>query len=481
MHSVALSSPNDFAGWRAAARRLIEQRVSPELIDWNVATQTASLFDSVPAIHVDAASSKRGSSSAFTVPKRFLQLAAAAALHTDPNRFALLYRLLWRLKLEPRLLDVSMDSDVQRIRLLAKAVQRDMHKMKAFVRFRRTEEPSSVRFIAWFEPSYYIVEVTAPFFARRFANESWAILTPERSAYWDTRELAFGPGAHRSDAPTDDSAEALWRDYYASIFNPARLKIKAMKKEMPQKYWNNLPESSLIPQLIESARERTQAMIAKAPTAKPKIKRSKIVASPPALENDNANTLGDLRDAAKSCERCPLYKYATQTVFGEGPKKARVLFVGEQPGDREDLKGKPFVGPAGQLLDRALAAARIERSQVYVTNAVKHFKYELRGKRRMHKTPAQREIIACNAWLQNEIRIVKPDLIVLLGATAVRAVLKKSLTIERNRGVLLKSEEWNAEVLVTVHPSYLLRIPDDDKELAYSRFVADLRLAAPFA
>lgn len=268
MRNITLAAPNDFVGWRNAARGLIEQHIAPELVSWTIAQEGASLFDD------DAQPVSNGPS--FTVPRRFMQLAAAASLHTDKHRFALLYRLLWRLQQEPRLLDVAMDPDVQRTRMLAKAVQRDMHKMKAFVRFRRAPDHSPAMYIAWFEPTYRIVEATAPFFVRRFANSPWAILTPECSAYWDARELKFGPGAHRNDAPAEDAAEGLWRKYYASIFNPARLKVKAMQAEMPQKYWRNLPESSLIPQLIDSARERTQEMINHAPTLEPKIKRRKI-------------------------------------------------------------------------------------------------------------------------------------------------------------------------------------------------------------
>lgn len=473
MRSIKLASPRDFAGWRVAARALIEQRVAPENVSWSIATQSASLFDDEP--HLPTSDPR------FTVPKQFVQLASAASLHTDKDRFALLYRLLWRLREEPRLLDVSMDVDVHRIRMLAKAVQRDMHKMKAFVRFRRAPENSSVSFIAWFEPTYHIVEVTAPFFARRFANDPWAILTPDCSAFWNTQALTFGPGAHRSDAPADDAAEDLWRQYYTSIFNPARLKVKAMQAEMPQKYWHNLPESSLIPKLIASAQQRTQGMLDQAPTIEPKIKLREVQVREVAPHYDTATSITELRASASACKRCPLWQPATQTVFGEGPENARIVLVGEQPGDQEDLAGKPFVGPAGRLLDRALRDAGLDRDAVYVTNAVKHFKYEPRGKRRLHKTPAQREVAACSDWLHRELAIVKPELIVLLGATAATSVLKRTVTIERSRGEVVKVPELNTKVLVTVHPSYLLRIPKEQQAQAYARFVDDLQLASPFS
>jgi DNA polymerase len=184
------------------------------------------------------------------------------------------------------------------------------------------------------------------------------------------------------------------------------------------------------------------------------------------------------RNDAAHCERCPLYRYATQTVFGEGPARASVVFVGEQPGDQEDLQGRPFVGPAGKLFDRALADAGIDRERVYVTNAVKHFKFEPRGKRRLHQKPNNAEIEACRWWLDSELALLKPQLTVALGATAARALTGHDVTISRTRGKLISLRE-GVEGFVTVHPSFLLRLPDAQaKELEYQRFVADLKLVA---
>jgi DNA polymerase len=190
--------------------------------------------------------------------------------------------------------------------------------------------------------------------------------------------------------------------------------------------------------------------------------------------------LKDVREAAKACKACPLWADATQTVFGEGPARARIMLVGEQPGDQEDRMGHPFVGPAGQLLDRALADAGIDRSEVYVTNAVKHFKYEPRGKRRLHKKPADAEIAACHQWLERELELVSPALVVAMGATAARALLGRPTPIEINRGKL-RPFTAGMQILITVHPSYLLRVPDEARADAYARFVQDLRLAAPFS
>lgn len=193
----------------------------------------------------------------------------------------------------------------------------------------------------------------------------------------------------------------------------------------------------------------------------------------PALVGDLAQT----RAAAATCRACPLWAPATQTVFGEGPERASLMLVGEQPGDAEDLAGRPFVGPAGRLLDRALREAGIDRGAVYVTNAVKHFKFVPRGKRRIHEKPGRVEIVACKPWLEREIALVRPDLVVALGATAVQALTGKAMPIGVNRGRPHDSVS-GPPVFVTVHPSFLLRLPDEEaKRLEFERFVADLAAA----
>ena len=189
-------------------------------------------------------------------------------------------------------------------------------------------------------------------------------------------------------------------------------------------------------------------------------------------------TIAALAEDAACCTRCHLYKYATQTVFGAGPSDARIMMVGEQPGDQEDLQGAPFVGPAGQLLDRALVEAGIDRSTVYVTNAVKHFKFEPRGKRRIHKKPDRPEIEACKWWLEREVTVVRPELIVALGATAGQALYGRAVRVMSERGTL-SEDPRGFRVLLTIHPSMILRVPDRAaKEKAFADFVADLRHAA---
>src|SRR5437764_8790854 len=195
----------------------------------------------------------------------------------------------------------------------------------------------------------------------------------------------------------------------------------------------------------------------------------------------DSSSLSTVREAARNCTACHLYKRATQTVFGEGPKKAPMMLVGEQPGDCEDVAGKPFVGPAGKIMDRALEEAGIDRKEVYVTNAVKHCKWEPRGKRRIHQKPNSREVAACRPWLEAELRIVKPKLVVALGATAGQAIFGPSFRVTKERGKLLSSK-LAPKVVATVHPSSLLRQPDEEsRHREYKNFVADLRVAVKAA
>ena len=383
--------------------------------------------------------------------------------NADPERFALLHRALAALRDRPGLLDDAADPLVNRLYVLDKAVRRDVHKMRAFVRFRAVEDAEGERFVAWFEPEHHIVRLNSGFFTRRFAQMRFSILTPELCLHWDGA-LAFTPGALRADAPDGDPLEATWKTYYANIFNPARLMVNAMTKEMPRKYWKNMSETALIPELVAGAARRTRGMIdAGGDTGKQD-----------AIGTDAANALDALRAEAATCTRCPLYLSATQTVFGEGPADAPLVFVGEQPGDQEDLAGRPFVGPAGQVFDRALAAAGIDRARAYVTNAVKHFKFEPRGKRRIHSKPGGPEIEACRWWIDRELAAIRPRVVVALGATAARSLTGRAVTIGKERGRAIARAD-GSELWITVHPSFLLRI--DDRAAAdaeFDRFVADL-------
>ncbi len=382
--------------------------------------------------------------------------------------------MLWRIAHGERgLLATPTDPDVLRATALGQAVRRDTHKMKAFVRFREVPGEQDA-FIAWFEPDHHIVDRVAPFFARRFTGMRWAILTPSRSVRWDGHALTFGPGQTQADAPTEDAREELWRTYYANIFNPARLNTRMMQQEMPTRYWKHLPEATLLPQLVRDAGDRVQEMhdrTAQAPQRR--IPERSIALRSPATAN--GDDLDALRTAAAGCRRCALWEPATQTVFGEGPQNARIMLVGEQPGDAEDLSGHPFVGPAGQLLDRALRELGIDRSTLYLTNAVKHFRFERRGKRRIHSTPQITHINACRPWLMGEIENVRPQVIVCLGASAATAVFGAGFTLMANRG-RWHSLEDGTRAFATVHPAWVLRQGEGEaREEAYRGLVEDLR------
>jgi probable DNA metabolism protein len=472
MYFITLDHDTDFEGWRKAARALALNEVNPTDVTWTAQGYAPELFGPPTATALpDAASGS------FNVPAKLVELAQSAIMHRDPERFAFLYRLLWRVRSHHELLTIATDSDVLHVTAMARAVHRDQHKMQAFVRFREIGREHKSRFVAWYEPEHHIVEATAPFFARRFADMAWSILTPDICAHWEGHVVAFTPGVSKDAAPSEDRLEETWLRYYASIFNPARLKVKAMQTEMPKKYWRNLPEASLIKSLIAGAGHATGAMIANAATEPHKSQKRP---EPPMTTRHaaSAGSIKTLREEASDCRACPLWKDATQTVFGEGPQTAQVMLVGEQPGDKEDLSGKPFVGPAGQMLDRALEEAGIDRDKVYVTNAVKHFKFVPRGKIRLHQKPNTSEIKACRPWYERELAAIKPELVVALGATAAQSVFGKITPINKNRGRLIDLED-GTKALVTVHPSYLLRLPDPEaKALEYQRFVDDLRIAA---
>jgi len=473
MHVVRLLAPNDFAEWRGKARQLLAAGLSPGQVEWRMLGDAGGLLDDVDAMALPQADRPIGS-----VPRQFLDLAQQAICHTDPARFAVLYDLLWALQSNSRLLEDATLNANSLLTKWASAVRRDSHKMKAFVRFKAIGDDSGLeRYAAWFEPEHYTLEMTAPFFARRFDGMVWAIVTPYRSAYWDGNSLAFGPGGQRADVPQDDAVEDDWKTYFSSIFNPARLKVSMMKSEMPMKYWRNLPEAELIAPLIRGARQMAADMVERAASLPPS-RHLRQQAREPQTEDSQRDiaTLADARAAVQGCQRCPLYEQATQAVFGEGPEQAAVMFVGEQPGDHEDLAGKPFVGPAGQVFDAAVAKVGIDRSSVYVTNAVKHFKFVPRGKRRIHQRPNGGEVQACKFWLNLEIGLVRPKIIVALGATAAQSLLGKAIKISALRGAPITMEDGTI-LFVTNHPSYLLRIPDaEDRARESAKFEADLML-----
>ena len=430
MHLNYLDHETDFDGWRRAARALVLSDVPPSEVAWRVRDARDA-----------AAAAPEPPHGTFSVSAKFVELAQLAILHRDPDRFALLYRLLWRLRHHHDLLTAADDPDVAASSSMASEVQRDIERMQAQLRFREIGREQKAHYVAWFAPAHRIVESAAPFFASRFADMPWSILTPDACAHWDGYAVTITQGL--PEAPDAERLEETWRRTCADIFNPARLKTAS----------GQIGNQPHVPAIEPRELPMTRKPIA-------------------------AENLTTLRAEAADCRDCPLWKDATQTVFGEGPARARMMLVGEQPGDKEDLAGKPFVGPAGNMLDRALAEAGIDREKVYVTNAVKHFKFWPRGKIRLHQKPSTPEIKACRQWYERELAAVRPDLVVAMGATAAQSVFGKITPINRNRGRSITLED-GTEALVTVHPSYLLRLPDEESRAReYKRFVDDLRLAA---
>ena len=314
MHRVTL--PPDFDAWRDAARNLLRQGYTPEQVDLQDATQPSALdlltMEEAPA----GAPVPRPH-----VPKAFPDAAKLAAVHRDPGRWNLLYRLLYRLQTERDLLKAEVDDDVAGLKRMEAQIRRDLHKMHAFVRFRKVEETGpdgeiQEHFIAWYRPDHRLVHLAAPFFAERFAPMRWTILTPDESVSWDpeTKQLSFFAGTGKESAPQEDELETLWRSYYGSIFNPARLNPGAMRGEMPVRYWEHLPEVSLLPELMQRAEGRVAAMVTqqlKQPTAAPYVPAE--------------HTLPVLQAAMPACKGCELYQHATQVVPGSGHSRAERL------------------------------------------------------------------------------------------------------------------------------------------------------------
>ncbi|MFG6591118.1 UdgX family uracil-DNA binding protein [Sulfitobacter sp. 1A12157] len=469
MHRVSLPPIGTARAWREAARGFLAAGVPPEQILWGDHAAAPDLFGG------EAAPAATGRTA---VPRSFVSMAETAVWHSDPERFARLYSFLWRVKDAPHLMSDRGDADLAVLRGMEKNVRRCQHKMKAFVRFREIGNPEAPRrsFAAWFEPTHHTVEPTADFFVRRFSDMDWRILTPDVSAIFEGGKLSFQEGHAKPDLP-EDAGEQLWITYFQNIFNPARLMVKAMQSEMPKKYWKNMPEAAFIPQMIAEAPARARAMAEAAPTLPP-VRMDRVQAQLSAFNSAWEGPMEELPAAIRACTRCPLHCHATQAVPGEGPRDADLMVVGEQPGDQEDLAGRPFVGPAGQMFDRIAGEAGLDREAAFVTNAVKHFKFTARGKRRIHQRPETPEIDQCRWWMNAEVAQVQPKLILAMGATAAQSLTGKGTGILKRRGTIEAGPE-GIPVLITLHPSYLLRVPDPRvREEAEAQFRSDLAMAA---
>jgi len=426
VHRVVLAHETDFAGWRSATRALALAGVDAGEIAWHVGGDAA-------------ATPLPDATGQFGVPRALVALAEAAIQAREPERFGLLYRLVRRSQGGDPYDD---DPDYLRVRRLALRVRRETHRMQWLVRFR----PVGACHVGWFAPEEHVLDAVARAYASAYPYLPCSILTPDRAAHWMGAAPTFTQGIPADAVPDDVALEEAWCARFADLFTGAT------------------PPPAPNEPVFTDLRPPNRPTLA--PVRLPTI-------SSPALARAAAEAAG--------CQRCALHAPATQTVFGEGPAGAAIMFIGEQPGDQEDIIGRPFVGPAGLLLDQALEEAGIDRRQVYVANAVKHFKYAPRGTRRIHQTPEPPEVEACRFWLEAERDAVRPKLIVLLGATAARAVLGRPVTIGRERGEVFDLPD-GARGFITVHPSFLLRQPDEDSRARqYALFVTELRRAAGVA
>ncbi len=492
MFTVSLSRPDDIDGWRDAARAHLAAATAPENIVWQVASASdaGAAVAAAPSADLFAADHTvlppPVATQAPPVPRSFLDLAERVICHSDPTRFALLYRVLFRRAWggEPDVLRQAADTDMHTLHLLGKCVARERHKMHAFVRFRQSDGVDPEHFYAWFEPEHHTLRLSVPFFVRRFANMRWSIVTPAESAHWDTRQLVFGPGGRKGAGPGEDAMEDLWRVYFANIFNPARLMVDAMTSEMPVKYWKNLPEAPLIQQLVLDAGARASAMVDAEALAEPRF--AAVAEHPHAVDArgipvvqkaaDGMGSLGALHAQTRACLACPHAHKATQTVNGEGRVGASLVIVGEQAGDVEDLSGRPFAGPAGEVLRGLLKDADIDTQDVFLTNAVRHFHYEVRGKRRLHKLPDKDMVDRCRQHLFQEIKAVGPQVVLLLGATAGRALRGRAVRVTEERGVVSTTSS-GVKVVQSIHPAAVLRA-DGEKAASLKRDLqSDIALA----
>jgi DNA polymerase len=431
MRRIALRSETDWDGWRAATRALVLADVPPDQVQWRVAPKGSHALP-------EAAGS-------FSISRALVALAGLAIQARDPRRFEVLYRVVWRTHNGERVLDDRADPDTRLVQELALAVRAEQHRMRTQLRYLPAPDDGETRYVGWYKPAHFVLEADAQLLARRFSRVAVSILTPDGTAHWDKGDLRFGAGIDPTSVPDDAGLAAYWDAYGAELLGAAQP-------------GSSIPEAELLGDDPW-------------PPDRPSL-------GPVVMPTGTDSGIETAGHEASDCRRCHLWEPATQTVFGEGPAGARVMFIGEQPGDQEDVIGRPFVGPAGQMLDRAMEEAGLDRRSVYVTNAVKHFKFTPRGKRRLHQTPETPEIQACRFWLDVERVRLAPSLVVLLGATAARAVLGRAVTISRERGRPIKLSDTET-AFVTVHPSFLLRVPDEDaKHREYQAFVRDLRKVA---
>ncbi|CDY78246.1 Uracil-DNA glycosylase, putative family 6 [Caballeronia glathei] len=455
MKSVVIDP--SFAAWRGAARDLLAQGVAPDGLLWRESPESATVFGTV-----DALPAGPGAPAPVKIAREFLAMLETAACFRARDRWPFLYRALWRWTQGDRAVASPGDPDGRRLHEMIDAVRAEESDMQRFLRFRH-RDPSlgPPEFISWFEPVHDLLEHAALGFATRMGNATWMIATPHGAAFWDGALLRVDRMSEPEPKPTElastgeavsgDAIEALWLAYYESTFDPARANAAEMASHMPVRYWKSRPGDPSDP-----------ALIARADPGARRDRRLRNV--PPEMEvaidmePHDGPSMKKAPASLAACKRCALWRNATQPVPGAGPANARIMLVGEQPGDQEDLAGRPFVGPAGRLLDEAIGEAQLQREALYLTNAMKHFKWELQGKERLQQQPAQREREACRYWLDEELARIAPRVVVALGATALKSLTGHRTALSEYLG---KTIEHKGRLIVpTYHPSYALRVID---------------------
>lgn len=451
--------PDDPIEWRRAAGALLGSGLAPSEVQLLTENETGLFVEPLPMRDPPV-----------SVNPAFRKLLHLLLYATSSERHEIAYGVLWRMTHgEPHLLSQPGDPLTARARLLEQAVRREAHKTKSFVRFKTAEDGTLV---AFHRPTHRVLRLVQDFFCERFAVERFTIMTPHESLHWDGARAQFGPGTvsrragrtnsrpHPLPSASDDEAEGLWLTYYAAIFNPARIKTRAMKAQMPMKHWPTLSETRLIPTLIKEGPARVLSMEAQCPTSA----RSLALAT---------QTLDDLQDGLRSCDVCPHRLSRNQgcvlrsdrAVPGSGPAQPRLVIVSEQPDVADKGDAHPVLGTGGEVLERALRRAKIRQDEVWLTNAVKHAHYETTAaSERRYLRPRPDTIERCRPWLERELRLLGPAPVVCLGRSAALSVLGRRARVSEARTGSFTGLGDRA-TRVTHHPAEALRRPEDRRRI----------------
>lgn len=387
-----ITHDSTFESWRNHARNLLEEKVHYNEVVWQ-SDRTGSLFDFIDTTPLPQASRIK-------IPRDFIQDAEFVAAFRDESTWPLLYKLAYRIVYEEKnLMHISLDDDVLDFHRRMKLVSRDLHKVRAFVRFKEIKENDKSIYMAWHRPDHRVLKFSAAFFTNRFNGMNWIIFTEDESMSWIDNQLSFGPGISQQEAQAFDQTEELWKTYYGSIFNPGRLKVKMMKKELPVRHWKTLPETEIIDQLIADAPKRLEEFYeSQRPSAIQWIPKEA--------------TLLELEAALPNCKACGLCDNNAIPVLGMGLANADIVFVLEQPGQEDELK-------------KSLMENGILEENLYFTSSVKAAK---------KKRPTSFEIGACRPWLKAQLELIKPRILVCVGASAAQSVVGKKILIHEMNG-----------------------------------------------